>query len=67
MNSLSIEQADYLHHHHRGRLQLDPLLPDRTGCLPRHDVNTQKRPCSGNAERVSFCCSKYFMKLLTIK
>ncbi|MFQ7013406.1 MAG: magnesium transporter [Faecalibacterium sp.] len=40
-----------LHHHHRGRLQLDPLLPDRTGCLPRHDVNTQKRPCSGSAER----------------
>ncbi len=43
--------GDPLHHHHRGRLQLDPLLPDRTGCLPRHDVNTQKRPCSGNAER----------------
>ena len=43
--------CDPLHHHHRGRLQLDPLLPDRTGCLPRHDVNTQKRPCSGSAER----------------
>ena len=37
--------------HHRGRLQLDLVFPNRTGCLPRHDVNTQKRPCSGSAER----------------
>ena len=30
--------GDPLHHHHRGCLQLDPVLPDRAGRVPEYDV-----------------------------
>ena len=38
--------ATPLHHHHRGRLQPDPVFPDRTAGIPQYDVNNRAMPDS---------------------